>query len=409
MGERTFGARTIPVGLNPVALAVDERRGRAYVVEQGARDADGNPRGPGDVRVVDLTSGRTLRVTAVGYAPSAAVVDARTGRVFVANAIGRDVSVLDARDGALLGTIRGIGPGARLMDDDGAGHVLVVAGGVTDATGLSLGGGSVTILDAGTMRIVGMVPGGVSPSAAVALPGRAFILDRVAAAAGSVDAVDIGRRRVIRSTDVTVSFDGLAASAPLGPARGEAGGATGRVFVLTQRVAPPPSVLSIDTITVLDADDGSARATVAFGSPDDTAVGLALDRRAGHLIVPVRDSANRPAVDVLDAGTGRLLRRIAVDARPSATPLGPGGVAAPIAPVLDERTGRALVATSSLDGLSSLLHIVDTRGGALPGAVPLARGASIVTMAADAGAARALVLATAPGSAHGTLTLIDGL
>lgn len=76
------------VGDTVSAVAVDERRDRIFVARQGILDNDGNPTGPGSVSVLDARSGTVLRTVPVGVAPVALAVDQRTGGAVVVNAGG---------------------------------------------------------------------------------------------------------------------------------------------------------------------------------------------------------------------------------------------------------------------------------------------------------------------------------
>lgn len=75
--------RTIPVGQFPVAVALDPRRGRAYVVSRDSASSF-NPTDTGSVSVIDARSGVVLRTIPVGVDPVAVAVDPESGRVFVA-------------------------------------------------------------------------------------------------------------------------------------------------------------------------------------------------------------------------------------------------------------------------------------------------------------------------------------
>lgn len=86
--------RTVPAGalpdddlgtaLYPHMVAVDERRGRIYVVNRAALDRTGRATA-GSVSVLDAVSGRVLRTIAVGRSPVALAVDETAGRLFVVN------------------------------------------------------------------------------------------------------------------------------------------------------------------------------------------------------------------------------------------------------------------------------------------------------------------------------------
>src|ERR671936_46525 len=103
--------RTVAVGRDPLALAVDERTGHVFVAknELGLQDQlslalNCCPRGKGSVTVLDARSGAIQRTVHVGLSPLAIGVDQRTGRAFVINQNSESVSVLDTRSGALVHT-----------------------------------------------------------------------------------------------------------------------------------------------------------------------------------------------------------------------------------------------------------------------------------------------------------------
>jgi YVTN family beta-propeller protein len=87
--------RSVPVGIGPGAMAVDARRHHLLVTNVGAMDSAGNPLGPGRVSVLDTRSGAVLRTVPVGLAPGDVAVDERAGRAFVLN-LGGTVHVTDA-------------------------------------------------------------------------------------------------------------------------------------------------------------------------------------------------------------------------------------------------------------------------------------------------------------------------
>ena len=104
---------TVHVGQSPTAVAVDERTGRVFVVNSHT-DPYRIPTERGSVSMLDARSGAALRTIPVGWDPTVAAVDERKGRIFVVNRnidsrgrlIGNgSVSVLDARSGTVLRTI----------------------------------------------------------------------------------------------------------------------------------------------------------------------------------------------------------------------------------------------------------------------------------------------------------------
>src|SRR5919199_499155 len=77
------------------AMAVDARHQHLLVTNVGAMDSAGNPLGPGRVSVLDTRSGVVLRTVPVGLAPGDVAVDERAGRALVLN-LGGTVHVTDA-------------------------------------------------------------------------------------------------------------------------------------------------------------------------------------------------------------------------------------------------------------------------------------------------------------------------
>jgi len=135
----------------------------------------------GAVTILDSATGRVVGNTPVGglALPVTPVVDARTGRVFVANDASGTVSVLDARGGALLRTVT-VGRHPFVMAVDGrSSRVFVTSLGAMDAAGRLTGPGSVSVLDAQSGMLLRTVPVGVEP-AVIAVDeraGRAFVVN----------------------------------------------------------------------------------------------------------------------------------------------------------------------------------------------------------------------------------------
>ncbi len=80
--------RTIRVSVSPRAIAIDNARGLVLVAADGPLDAQGYPVGPGVVDVLDASSGIVVRTIGVGVAPRAIAVDERGGRAIVVNSGG---------------------------------------------------------------------------------------------------------------------------------------------------------------------------------------------------------------------------------------------------------------------------------------------------------------------------------
>jgi len=165
-------------GTQPRPLAVDTHTRRVFVLNGG-----GGGTSNGVVTILDSATGRVVGNTPVGRLalPVTPVVDTRTGRVFVANDGGGtgSVSVLDAPSGALLRTVT-VGPHPFVMAVDGrSSRVFVTSLGAMDAAGHLTGPGSVSVLDARNGALLRTLPVGVEP-AVVAVDeraGRAFVVN----------------------------------------------------------------------------------------------------------------------------------------------------------------------------------------------------------------------------------------
>lgn len=263
----------------PVAMVVDERRGRAFLADDRT----------GDVTMLDGHSGAPLRTIHVGGINLAEAVDRSTGHIFIADG-NRTVRMLDARSGNLLRSITvGTAPVAVAVDE-GARRAVVVE---HDSR-------SVSILDTRTGRIVRTTPLRESPVALAIdrVRHRVFVLMRQPAAdrPGTVEVLDeltntnLGYTKVGRDPNVVV-----------------VDGRTGRAFVAG----------SDEEITILDLHGTTAAPvvvtrTVSVGGPVSD---IGLDERTGHVFVARGDAG----LSVLDAGDalarsprrpGQLLRTV---------------------------------------------------------------------------------------------------
>lgn len=84
----------VGVGANPVDLAVDERSGRVFIVSLGPTDSAGLLTGPGSVSALDARSGALLYTVPVGVEPARVVVDQQAGRAIVVNLAGNNRDAL---------------------------------------------------------------------------------------------------------------------------------------------------------------------------------------------------------------------------------------------------------------------------------------------------------------------------
>jgi len=75
--------RSVPIGPFTTGVAVDERRGRVYVLSVGFADARGGLTRPGTLNVVDERSGQIVRTLVVGAVPATLALDRRHDRLLV--------------------------------------------------------------------------------------------------------------------------------------------------------------------------------------------------------------------------------------------------------------------------------------------------------------------------------------
>ena len=80
--------RTIQLNAASGAVAVDPRRGRIFVVSSPSSDSSASPTGHGSVTILDAETGSVLRTLPVGVDPIAVAVDEGTGRAVVVNSGG---------------------------------------------------------------------------------------------------------------------------------------------------------------------------------------------------------------------------------------------------------------------------------------------------------------------------------
>ncbi len=169
--------RTVVVGRDAAALAVDGTTARVFVANSAADT----------VSVLDTRTGVVLRTVRVGGAPAALAVDARDGHVFVANSDDGTLSMLDAGSGVLrhtvavflAPTIRAVTQPYALVVDEARARVYVTACGGLDRSGLRTGSGHLAVLDARSGALLRTLPLGVAPRAVAVQEGsgRLIVVD----------------------------------------------------------------------------------------------------------------------------------------------------------------------------------------------------------------------------------------
>ena len=364
-------------------VAIDPRTGHAFVLTWGA--------GPAHLTILDTHTGALVRTLAVGSTPAGGVgalgVDSSAGHVLAAVAgdaaagTVASVTTLDARGGTVLDRVAIPSSPLALMVDERA-HRAVVAGmGAVTAAGTQAD--TESALDTRTGRLLRAVRtptrGDTTVVAVDARAGRTLIftrrddrpssrLDVIATGTGrrvarrdqplapwtaAVDEVT-HRAFTLAGRDVAV-YDTrtgrLVRRVPMGA------GAAVAVDAGTQRVfvARAPFIAGVGgAIMVLDAADGRVLRTLAVGGNPTT---LTLDARRDRVLVT--DAGRLDGAGVV-SGSGRLLvldGHGGADVR--AIPLAgvPGEVA------VDERTGRVVVGSGALPGVTITDPWVGLRAG----------------------------------------------
>ncbi len=276
------------VGVGPIAVAVNSRTGRVFVLtlNPSSLDFSQDNQPPdlqqnGSVTVLDARNGDSLATTQVGLVPDALAVDEATGRVFVANRDSHSVSLLDGRTGHLLRTIPlDLTPYAVAVDAP-TGRVFV-AGGEDSPSGQS-----VRILDANSGKVVQSIAAGHGAQALAIDPTSSHVL---VATDNGVAVVDGRSGAVLRSVAVRGEPVAIAIDSR-----------TGHAFVADYLD---------DSVTVLNAS-GMLLRTLRVGSRPRL---LAVDANSRRVFV---SNSDEPSVSVFSADVG---------GKPSAPPMPPSPV-----------------------------------------------------------------------------------
>jgi len=345
--------RTVPLGGDPSAIAVDIRHRRVFVVNQGNfTTGNGVVSGRGSVSVLDAATGRLLRTVSLGTnsylsggaalgirtAGSPVGIDGRTNRLFVETSDGDNhidsyrVHMLDATTGAVLRIIRAAGA---LVVDEALGRVY-------------LGGG--TILDARTGAIVDVFRGGSAFAVASSL-GRLYVGDYngnvtiLAATTGkTLSVIHVGD--AVFNLAVDEQADRLLVMHGAGNEDFTVGGSasiydatTGKLIhdktqigwtlegideqthhilavaiVSSNTLAGPVSVMTADTRS------GKRLHEVTIGNTIHGNGAIAIDQGRSHAIVTIADGGTHfgsNTLSVIDTRIGHLLRTLTLGAGPS--------------------------------------------------------------------------------------------
>lgn len=280
----------------------------------------------------------------VGPYPTGLAVDERSSRVFVLNqeprttGLGR-VSTLDSRTGRVLGTVT-VGRGARtLAVDESANRAFVLNAGLVDPRSVTRYGlGSVSVLDATTGRLLRTTPVGDGPLELLVDERRGHVLVTTNSYPfgffmPGVPQLHDAVRVLSAHTGALLHTIVVPKGVVFGPRQLALDPTSGDLFTLGGSDITSCRRVNV-CVTRIDTTTGAVRATFSppIKSEDSLEITtLALDPRAGRLLVHVSDGRGFNYLVVFATTTGRALMT---------TPLGGGPL---VALVVDPRQGRAVV------------------------------------------------------------------
>ncbi len=391
-------ARTALLDGHPVSLTVDPASGHGFIVTV-ANLLQGTG---AHLSMLDLRTGVPRHVVDLGFDPQATIVDARTGRLFIA---GDDMStgygslsmtrvvVVDTRTGRVVVTDSLAPSLASLALDERRGRLYVV---LNDSRGLA--SVDLAILDASTGEVrrqvvvadtnIRLAASSLDPAAVDPSNGRLFIPIGTSAS-GSV---------VMTDSIVTLDPDGRTL------AMVAAGQASAQLQNVGETAVDPgrARVVFLDSNTgradILDTRSGALVRAIPFGSPGSTVLGgWALDPHTGHLFVAALPNFTCAAtcppgvnaaggLKMLDVRSGRVRRSLL-----------PGVVVGNV--TIDPRSGDIVARTAAFGSSAAIVRILDARTGALLHRIDLPNGGFPLI---DAQTSSAYVV-----DADGTMALLD--
>lgn len=290
--ERARGdtaGQTVPAQ-SPVAVAVDERGGRAFVVTTGRYGSNAH------LLALDTATGAVLRAVPVAAGATSLVVDRRLGHVLALDG-SAGISMVDGQTGRLLGTTGRL-HGAEVpsllavAQDSRTGFVFV-------AHGWNLGHGlGVSVISARTGRVLRQLAFGahISNISALAVAvdertDRVFVLYSYQSARRYRDAVaSFAARSGVLVSSVAIGAPGTGIPAMPDAQRLLVAARAGRMVVIDGAAT---------TLALLDARTGPRLARVRVGGQ---IVSAAMDDRKGQVLV----ADSRAAVTAVDVRSGRL-------------------------------------------------------------------------------------------------------
>lgn len=353
----------------PTAAAVDPGRGQIYIAELGAPSGSPPhpgyepPRGSGSVQIFDSARAQLLHSVPVGANPAAIAVAERAGRIFVLNAgdsshPSGSITVIDTATGAALKTLQlrssaGAGPSlgqpatGTMAVDERDNHIFL------------LEGGGVGMYDALSGVLLAATPVGYSPSALAldAGTGHLFAADaggqgvgptgtcQIAPCPSTVSMLDARTARLLATTVLPDGPPAQFASHFYACAMAVDGAAHRLVVVSTAS-----SFRGDGLASVLDTRSG---ALLAMHDAGPTACAVRMDERSGHAFVlnrPVDAPLLPTGVTVVDAVTGAIVRTVPATVQPA---------------LLAADAQRGHIFLTGLGGAGGDIDVLDARSGAV--------------------------------------------
>lgn len=294
--------RVVTVGKTPMAIAIAQRLGHAFVVN--AED--------GTVSMLNTATGVIMHTERAGNIPRAIAVDDTSKRVFLLNAVcpfhptecpttPGTVSVLNGATGVLLRTTRvGVYPSSVVVDERTNRAFIANLG-----SGHGQDAGSISVLDASTGALLRSVttvdfPGGLALDVRT---NRVFVSNT--GIPGSASILDASTGALLRTVPLAITSGAIIAAER-----------TGRVFVAGATADRGRALLY-----VLDATTGSLLRQIPFGGVAGGRPTMAIDEQTDQVFTicaQMCDSMHRRggSVSRIDARTGAVKRTVPLPAPP---------------------------------------------------------------------------------------------
>jgi len=324
----------LPLDDRPYAAAVDTAREYAFIATTPPYSDTGH------VTIVDMRTGQLLRTVPVGYNPLALAVDQRGGHVFVIdNGGGGAISILDARTGLPVRTITyGLAAPQTALTDSRTGILLVEVGRTRSYT--------MDAYETKRGRFLHLVGGIIKrgfnlwATATDEQTSRAFlantVMGREGAEAATVRVFDTNAGMFLRTIPVGYGPVGLAvdemAARVVVTSEGSnlvhildaRSGAIARIV----RVAPGPRTVVVDPrtdhafilhdvsgrVTMLNIGSGHVLRSISMGAQP---VAAAVDVMRGRVIIGCMDEVHGVArAAILDTSTGIILKTVSLPVYP---------------------------------------------------------------------------------------------